>query len=180
MNISIAMATYNGEKYIKEQLQSLSNQTSLPFELVVGDDGSTDATLDILKEFCAHAPFPVRIHQNQANLGFARNFLDTARRCKGDWIAFCDQDDVWLPDKDNLFNFIIYAHGFRVVHIDKSLVEYRQHDTALSNRASVIKSVSLGSSFKCNTQSPLGIGCCDGHTKQAPQQRGTWRDISRA
>jgi hypothetical protein len=38
----------------------------------------------------------------------------------------------------------------------------------------------LGSSFKCNTQSPLGIGCCDGHTKQAPQQRGTWRDISRA
>jgi glycosyltransferase involved in cell wall biosynthesis len=51
MNISIAMATYNGEKYIKEQLQSLSNQTSLPFELVVGDDGSTDATLDILKEF---------------------------------------------------------------------------------------------------------------------------------
>ena len=99
MNISIAMATYNGEKYIKEQLQSLSNQTSLPFELVVGDDGSTDATLDILKEFCAHAPFPVRIHQNQANLGFARNFLDTARRCKGDWIAFCDQDDVWLPDK---------------------------------------------------------------------------------
>jgi hypothetical protein len=39
---------------------------------------------------------------------------------------------------------------------------------------------SFGSSFKCNTQSPLGIGCCDGHTKQAPQQRGTWRDISRA
>jgi hypothetical protein len=38
----------------------------------------------------------------------------------------------------------------------------------------------LGSSFKCNTQSPLGIGCCDGHTKQAPQQRGPWRDISRA
>ncbi|WP_083906792.1 glycosyltransferase family 2 protein [Octadecabacter arcticus] len=38
----------------------------------------------------------------------------------------------------------------------------------------------LDSSFKCNTQSPLGIGCCDGHTKQAPQQRGPWRDISRA
>ena len=93
------MATYNGAQYISEQLQSLADQSQLPFELVIGDDGSSDSTLDIIKDFRAHAPFPVHIHQNETNLGFARNFLATAKRCKGDWIAFCDQDDFWLPGK---------------------------------------------------------------------------------
>lgn len=93
------MATFNGERFISEQLKSLAEQTRLPDELVVGDDGSTDATLSIIEAFREIAPFPVRIHQNEANLGYTRNFLATAKRCQGDWIAFCDQDDVWLPDK---------------------------------------------------------------------------------
>lgn len=93
------MATYNGEQYILEQLQSLADQTHLPLELVVGDDGSKDRTLEIIEKFRAYAPFPVRVHQNETNLGFARNFLATAKRCNGDWISFCDQDDVWLPKK---------------------------------------------------------------------------------
>jgi hypothetical protein len=57
--------------------------------------------------------------------------------------------------------------------------ELRAFAISLSRNPSTADDL-LGSSFKCNTQSPLGIGCCDGHTKQAPQQRGTWRDISRA
>lgn len=99
MKISVAMATYNGEHYIKEQLDSIADQSRLPDELVVGDDGSSDGTVEILKEFCERAPFPVYIHSNETNIGYARNFLATAQRCKGDWIAFCDQDDVWLPNK---------------------------------------------------------------------------------
>lgn len=97
--ISVAMATYNGEQYLREQLESLADQSILPDELVVGDDGSTDRTLEILEEFRKGAPFPVHIHINDSNLGYARNFLATAQRCRGDWIAFCDQDDVWLPNK---------------------------------------------------------------------------------
>jgi glycosyltransferase involved in cell wall biosynthesis len=93
------MATYNGEKYIGEQLKSLVDQIHHPTELVVGDDGSTDETIKILEEFKTRAPFPVYIHRNEFNLGYARNFLVTAKRCTGDWIAFCDQDDVWLPNK---------------------------------------------------------------------------------
>jgi glycosyltransferase involved in cell wall biosynthesis len=93
------MATYNGEKYIGEQLQSLASQTYPPDELVVGDDGSSDRTVKIIEEFRNYAPFPVHIHANKNNLGYARNFLATAKRCQGDWVAFCDQDDVWLPDK---------------------------------------------------------------------------------
>lgn len=96
---SVALATYNGARFLREQLESLADQSHLPAELVVGDDGSTDETLAILEEFRKRAPFPVRIHCNETNLGYARNFLATAQRCRGDWIAFCDQDDVWLPNK---------------------------------------------------------------------------------
>ncbi|WP_322042740.1 glycosyltransferase [Paraburkholderia sp. J67] len=99
MRISIAMATYNGAKYILEQLQSLANQTLLPYELVVTDDGSTDDTLAIVERFAERAPFTVHVSANPQRLNFAGNFLRAASLCTGDWIAFCDQDDVWREDK---------------------------------------------------------------------------------
>jgi len=99
MEVSIAMATYNGAKYIQEQLDSLASQTTLPFELVACDDGSTDDTLHILRQFAKSAPFPVRVYQNEKNLGFADNFLRAASLCEAEWIGFCDQDDVWFPTK---------------------------------------------------------------------------------
>jgi glycosyltransferase involved in cell wall biosynthesis len=97
--ISVALATYNGEKYIQEQLSSLCQQKYLPHELVVGDDGSTDSTYKILNDFIDKAPFSVRIIVNDNNLGYSDNFLNIANNCSGEWIAFCDQDDVWLPNK---------------------------------------------------------------------------------
>jgi glycosyltransferase involved in cell wall biosynthesis len=99
MYISVAMTTYNGARFLGAQLESLANQTRPPDELVIGDDGSTDMTLEIIEEFRKHSPFAVRVQRNETNLGYARNFLVTAQRCCGDWIAFCDQDDVWLPNK---------------------------------------------------------------------------------
>jgi glycosyltransferase involved in cell wall biosynthesis len=100
MQISIAMATYNGEAYIREQLDSLANQTLLPKELIVCDDGSVDQTLEIVEQWSkTAAPFPVYIFRNKKRLGFADNFLQAASRCTGDLIAFCDQDDVWLSEK---------------------------------------------------------------------------------
>lgn len=97
--ISIAMATFNGERYLEEQLDSLARQELQPFELQIGDDGSTDATEQIVRDFAARASFPVAFHRNEAKLGFGENFIRTASRCSGDWIAFCDQDDVWKPAK---------------------------------------------------------------------------------
>ena len=99
LRISIAMATYNGAKYLEEQLASFVVQSQLPYELVVCDDGSADATLEILHRFAHSAPFPVRIVCNEKRLGYDDNFLKAASFCEGDWIAFSDQDDVWLPDK---------------------------------------------------------------------------------
>ena len=97
--ISVALATYNGERFLEEQLQSLAAQTLLPSELVVCDDGSSDRTLQILDGFAGRSPFPVRVHRNPRNLGFADNFLTAAARCSGQAIAFCDQDDIWMPGK---------------------------------------------------------------------------------
>lgn len=97
--ISVAMATYNGEKYIGEQLDSIARQDLLPMELVITDDGSTDGTLRIAEEFARNAPFPVRIFRNEARLGYADNFLKAASLCQGDLVAFCDQDDIWMEQK---------------------------------------------------------------------------------
>lgn len=97
--ISIAMATYNGAPFLREQLASLAAQSLLPCELQVGDDGSSDDTPAIIAEFAQSAPFPVRFHRNPQNLGFGENFIQTARRCGGDWVAFCDQDDIWISGK---------------------------------------------------------------------------------
>jgi hypothetical protein len=96
---SVAMATYNGGEFLDAQLSSLAAQTRLPDELVVCDDGSTDATVEIVERFAAHAPFEVRLHHNEANLGYGANFMQAAHLCRGELIAWCDQDDVWMPGK---------------------------------------------------------------------------------
>lgn len=96
IRISVAMATYNGARFIREQLESIRSQARMPDELIVCDDRSTDGTVDLVREFAATCPFPVRIFENESNLGFADNFLRCASLCTGEWVAFCDQDDVWL------------------------------------------------------------------------------------
>ncbi len=97
--VSIAMATYNGERFIEEQLASLAAQTRLPDELVVSDDGSQDGTLERVRIFAAQAPFPVRILCNHPGRGVLDNFDRVIAACHGDIVFPCDQDDVWLPQK---------------------------------------------------------------------------------
>lgn len=99
LTISIAMCTYNGVRYLPEQLTSFSEQHRLPDELVICDDGSSDGTLNLLREFARTAAFPVFIHENAQNLGYSRNFTQTVNLCTGDVIALSDQDDVWYPSK---------------------------------------------------------------------------------
>lgn len=96
-SISIALTTYNGEKFLRQQLDSIRAQ-SIPFtELVVCDDCSNDSTRDILMEY-AQADNRIRVVFNESNLGFKANFEKAIRLCSGDLIALADQDDIWLPD----------------------------------------------------------------------------------
>ncbi|GAB6168227.1 glycosyltransferase family 2 protein [Clostridium carnis] len=98
---SVAMATYNGEKYIYQQLDSIFNQTRRPDEVIICDDCSTDNTVNIIKSFidehklnsCWH------LYQNESNKGYIKNFLDCALMTSGDVIFYSDQDDLWDEKK---------------------------------------------------------------------------------
>jgi hypothetical protein len=102
LSLSVALASYNGERYIGEQLDSIARQTRLPDELIISDDASRDATTGIALDFARRAPFPVKILQNSTRAGSTRNFEIAIRACKGDIIFLCDQDDVWYPNKISL------------------------------------------------------------------------------
>ncbi|MBQ9338279.1 MAG: glycosyltransferase [Lentisphaeria bacterium] len=97
--ITVILAAYRGEKYIGEQLQSLFTQTRVPDEILIGDDSDTDATFQAVEAVKDRFPGEFHYIRNPQRLGFMRNFLHLAERSKGDLIFFCDQDDVWLPEK---------------------------------------------------------------------------------
>src|SRR5271156_421330 len=97
--ISVALCTYNGERFLPQQLAGIQQQTRLPDELVVCDDRSTDRTLAMLGEFAAAVSFPVEIISNTETLGSTKNFEQAIRLCGGDLIALSDQDDLWYPNR---------------------------------------------------------------------------------
>ena len=91
------MTTYNGEKYLREQLDSIYAQTYKNIEVVVTDDCSTDSTVEILQEYAVSHGLKYQV--NEENLGFMKNFEKVISLCNGDYIALADQDDIWLPEK---------------------------------------------------------------------------------
>lgn len=107
-NISVALCTYNGADYLKEQLLSIINQTIKVDEIVICDDCSSDNTVLIIKEFIEKYPNLIRFYQNDNNLGYRKNFDKCYRLCKGEYIFSCDQDDIWNNNKIekiiNVFN----------------------------------------------------------------------------
>ena len=137
--ISIALATYNGERFLREQLESLAKQSRLPDELVVADDGSTDRTLQIIGDFAASAPFKTIVLPKEEHLGYRANFMRCARHCTGDLIAFCDQDDVWDTEKLDVVERLIepsaclLQHGFRAIDADGRLLPGSLADVLISD-----------------------------------------------
>jgi glycosyltransferase involved in cell wall biosynthesis len=99
MQISVAMCTYNGARFLREQLDSIATQTRPPDELVISDDQSTDTTRDIIADFTRTAAFPVRLFVNETNLGTVKNFERVIGLAEGEIIVLSDQDDIWYADK---------------------------------------------------------------------------------
>ena len=126
--VSIAMATYNGAKYLQEQLDSFATQSRLPDELIICDDSSDDETISIIEEFSQRAPFAVRLIKNPKNLGFIKNFEKALALCTGDLIFFSDQDDVWFPEKVQYVERTFQEEdGSLLVIHDGQLVDERLH-----------------------------------------------------
>jgi glycosyltransferase involved in cell wall biosynthesis len=98
--ISIALCLCNPRKaFLEKQLESISKQTVLPNEIVVGDDSDNDMGLKILEGWSSKTKFPCRAIQNKECLGITQNFSNVLSQTTGDYIFLCDQDDVWLPNK---------------------------------------------------------------------------------
>jgi glycosyltransferase involved in cell wall biosynthesis len=137
--VSVVLATYNGALYLEVQLQSLANQTHRPSELIISDDGSLDATLQIAEAFRRTAPFPVRVVRNETRLGYGGNFLRAARFATSEFVAFCDQDDVWSAEKlaaaiETLgrADAHLYVHAADLIDADgRTIGEFRQGRRAL-------------------------------------------------
>src|SRR5688500_1591108 len=124
LSLSIALASYNGERYIVEQLNSIALQTRLPDELIVSDDSSADATSAIVLDFAKRVPFAVRFQINNERLGSTRNFERAIRACNGDVIFLCDQDDVWYPEKIACIEErFINKHEVGAVFTDEDVVD---------------------------------------------------------
>jgi glycosyltransferase involved in cell wall biosynthesis len=99
MKLSVAMCTYNGEKYIKSQIYSILNQTVPVDEIIICDDGSNDKTLEIIAQIQLQNPNKIFSYKNATNLGSSKNFEKAIALCSGDYIFLADQDDLWKVDK---------------------------------------------------------------------------------
>ena len=98
--ISVVLASYNGIKFIGEQLDSIREQIKRPDEVIIADDKSTDRTFEYCKQYVVdNNLLKWTVYRNTQNLGVNKNFREALKRATGDYIFTCDQDDVWTPDK---------------------------------------------------------------------------------
>jgi len=129
--VSIVMATYNGEKFLREQLDSIYSQTYKNMEVVVCDDCSTDSTVEILEEY--KQKYCLKYYINEKNLGYTKNFEKAASLCKGEFIAFSDQDDIWFPEKietllRNIENNLLIFSDALVINSNKEIICNSRYD----------------------------------------------------
>jgi glycosyltransferase involved in cell wall biosynthesis len=118
--ISIVMATYNGEKYLREQVDSLLAQSYPTLEFIFVDDDSSDSSLAILQEYALQDE-RIRLVTNPANQGLLATFETGIRAAKGEMIALSDQDDVWMPEKISLLAGAIGSHS--MIYADSALTD---------------------------------------------------------
>lgn len=157
--VSVVIATYNGEKYIRKQLDSIIQQTYPIHEIIIQDDCSTDRTLAIVEEYAQRYP-NIKLFVNEHNLGFNQNFRNAAMRATGDLVAISDQDDVWFPYK-----------------IEKQVEAIGNHDICWSSytRGTEMKTATI-LERKCSFERLLFTSLIAGHTMLC--QRSFLQDAS--
>lgn len=129
--IDILMATYNGEKYITEQIDSIINQSYSDWQLIISDDCSSDNTVNIIKKYQSEYPDKIFLHENAIRSGSAKaNFYRLLSYIDNDYVMFADQDDVWLPEKISItlammqtYEKIYGSHNPVLVHTDLYVVD---------------------------------------------------------
>ena len=122
--ISVALCTYNGARYLAEQLESILTQSPQPGEIIICDDRSTDETVDIIKSFIKEYPGVIHLFINEETLHVKKNFEKALRLCTGDVIFLSDQDDIWKPGKTEKISRYFKEHPEKnVVFTNAGLLE---------------------------------------------------------
>ena len=151
MMISVCIATYNGEKFIRKQLLSVLSQISDTDEVIVSDDGSTDSTLEAIRQIGAKN---VRIISNKGQHGYTPNFENALKQAKGDVIFLCDQDDLWAENKVSCC--LLHLQCNDLVISDARLID--AHDKEIGTSFFALRHSKAG--FLANLVRFSYIGCC--------------------
>lgn len=146
--ISVCIATYNGELYIKDQIKSILNQSYEVDEIIVSDDGSTDQTLDILKEISSDK---IKIVRNNKK-GIISNFENAINFSTGDYIFLADQDDIWLQDKveivmKDLKEYDLVVHNAKI--LNKNLQTGRELFEIYNSKRGILKNILKNTYMGC-------------------------------
>lgn len=154
--VQVLMSTYNGERYLEEQLESLFKQKNVEVDLLVRDDGSTDLTLDILKKYKEKGLLD---YYTGENLKPAKSFMNLVKRAHGaDYYAFCDQDDVWEDNKLSVAVHVLekytepalYMSAAKIVDQDLNLIEIHEIPTYNTLENAMIKNETIGCTMVFN------------------------------
>lgn len=156
--VQILMSTYNGERYLREQLESLFHQKDVIVDILVRDDGSTDHTLDILKEYQERGKLTFYTGEN---LKPAKSFMNLVKKANGaDYYAFCDQDDVWEENKlieaikclQDQKHPALYMSAATIVDEDLNFIQLHQIETYNTLENAIIKNEAIGCTEVFNDQ----------------------------
>lgn len=153
--VSIALATFNGEKYLSQQIDSILSQTFKNIEIIISDDNSSDNTYEIIQNYALKYS-NIKVFKNQLGAGFVRNFENAISKTTGKYIALADQDDVWFPNKLELL--LKEINGFSLVFSNAFLTNSELVNNGLLY-SKLIKYSDIKISFKCLLFNNIIPGC---------------------
>lgn len=160
LSTSVVLATYNGEKFILEQLESIRKQTIKVDEVLISDDGSTDETVRIIENYIDKHNLATNWHitQNEKNKGYAKNFFDTAISASSNFIFFCDQDDIWELDKvEKMLDVLkentdlnLLASDLQLFYSGENALQWDKKDIEIMNNSGLIEKIEFSAkNFHC-------------------------------
>lgn len=153
MNVSVALATYNGQEFLKEQIDSIINQLGDGDELIISDDGSTDATIEIINSYLID--HRVRLYKNP-DKGVIKNFENAINKTRNEIIILSDQDDVWLPNKVNYIKSEFNDNNASLIVTAAKRVNSNLEELEMNTTQNRIWQKGIFRNFVKNTY----IGCC--------------------
>lgn len=166
--ISIVMTTYNGSAYIREQLNSILQQTIAPDEVIIQDDNSTDGTVETIRNFLKdHNLDSWKFFVNKKNLGWTSNFYDAIKKSCGS-IVFCsDQDDVWMPEKiETMTNIMLQNPSILSLSCNRIIIDKsgKENNLLNSDEEDVFKCTNISNPKKFNNI--VLLGCCSAYRRE--------------